>query len=317
MGKGDRDNKSPAFVNTSLAAVKSLCDYYDVHVNWKRIKAQAPKNKTVSSDRPRSIEEIRKLLGVSDHRFKAATLIYASSGMRLEGLMKCRLRQVVPLNNGCARILVYEKSTEEYWTFVSPEAYRALQDYLEVRKKAGESISKETTLVRDSWDLEGKEKLDPSIPHEITTEGFASEFRRGWIRAGVRGIGSKTSYRHEFKTVHGFRKFFETQAARAISYQDVQILKGRIYSYYKPSLQYLEDQYAKAVPFLTISETIQVKQEVERKDKETTEQVRDLRLSLLEREHELNIIREELHLFRKDAEEWRNVIAKLKERNKL
>ena len=65
--------------------------------------------------------------------------------------------------------------------------------------------------------------------------------------------------RYEFKQIHGFRKFFKTNAERAIKTIDVERLIGHAESYYRPSEEYLLGQYEKAVPHLTISEAAELR----------------------------------------------------------
>jgi hypothetical protein len=62
--------------------------------------------------------------------------------------------------------------------------------------------------------------------------------------------------RHEFKTAHGFRKFFKTQAEQCMLAANVELLLGHDLglssSYYKPREKDLLSDYLKAVPNLTI-----------------------------------------------------------------
>ncbi len=62
--------------------------------------------------------------------------------------------------------------------------------------------------------------------------------------------------RHQFKTVHGFRKFFKTQAEQHMNSAKVEILMrhdlGVFKSYYKPQEKEVLEDYLKAVKNLTI-----------------------------------------------------------------
>ena len=53
------------------------------------------------------------------------------------------------------------------------------------------------------------------------------------------GGGSGSGNHYEFKRIHGFRKYFKTNAERAIKTIDVEKLIGHTDSYYKPSEEYL------------------------------------------------------------------------------
>lgn len=59
---------------------------------------------------------------------------------------------------------------------------------------------------------------------------------------------SKNGY--EFKQVYGFRKYFKTNTERACKTIDVEKLMGHAENYYKPSKNYLLEEYIKAIPTL-------------------------------------------------------------------
>jgi len=65
--------------------------------------------------------------------------------------------------------------------------------------------------------------------------------------------------RHEWKTVHGFRKFFKTRAEQVMKPANVEVLMGHSMgisdSYYRPSDKDMLDDYLKAVDLLTINTT--------------------------------------------------------------
>ena len=69
---------------------------------------------------------------------------------------------------------------------------------------------------------------------------------------------TKGQKRHEFKTVHGFRKFFKTQAEQTMKAANVEMLMGHDIdvskSYYKPNEKIVMVDYLKAVKHLTILE---------------------------------------------------------------
>ena len=65
--------------------------------------------------------------------------------------------------------------------------------------------------------------------------------------------------RHEWKTVHGFRKFFKTRAEEVMKPANVEVLMGHSMgisdSYYRPSDKDILDDHLTAVYLLTINTT--------------------------------------------------------------
>lgn len=50
-----------------------------------------------------------------------------------------------------AKLLIYADEPEEYYTFITPEAYRAINDWMDFRSSYGEIITEESWLMRDFW----------------------------------------------------------------------------------------------------------------------------------------------------------------------
>jgi len=76
-----RDKIRGSTISARLAELKSFLDFYEVQLNWKRVKSAAPPSHMISNDRPPTVEEIRTLLKYADGRDKAIILCMASSGV--------------------------------------------------------------------------------------------------------------------------------------------------------------------------------------------------------------------------------------------
>ncbi len=48
-------------------------------------------------------------------------------------------------------MVIYAEEEDEYYTFVTPEAYNALKDWIDFRAGYGEKITGESWLMRDLW----------------------------------------------------------------------------------------------------------------------------------------------------------------------
>ena len=80
----------------------------------------------------------------------------ASGGFRFGAWDYLRWKHVSPITNEkgevmAAKLLVYADEPEEYYTFITPEAYSALKDWMDFRSSYGEKITGESWLMRDLW----------------------------------------------------------------------------------------------------------------------------------------------------------------------
>jgi integrase len=80
------DGVARATKSLRLAAIVTFYSINDVTLNRKRLgKFLGPRQKRVK-DRPYTLEEISKMLAVSDERMRCVILILTSTGMRIGGL---------------------------------------------------------------------------------------------------------------------------------------------------------------------------------------------------------------------------------------
>ena len=128
-------------------------------INWRRISKGLPKARNASNDRAPTIEEIRKLVEYPDRRIKPIVYAMASGGFRLGGWDYLQWKHVSPINSEnakdseviAAKLIIYADEPEEYYTFITPEAYYALKNWMDFRASYGEKITGESWLMRDLW----------------------------------------------------------------------------------------------------------------------------------------------------------------------
>lgn len=270
-------------------SIKLLLDMNDIGLNWKKITRGIPKGRSYAQDRAPTIEEIRRLLEYPDRRIKPIVLTMASSGIRLGawdylkwGHIQSRLRGKETV---AARVLVYAGTPEEYPTFISPEAYEELKEWIEFRQQQGEKITAESPVMRNLWDT-----AEPSgaifRPKRLRSAGLKRLMERALWTQGLRQKLEPGRRRHEFQTDHGFRKFYKSNTERAMKSLHVEILMGHSVgladNYYRAPEQELLESYLSALPFLTISETNELRRQ---DDQKMTERIvaRDKKVLELER----------------------------------
>jgi len=163
-----------------------------------------------------------------------------------------------------AKLVVYAGEPEQYYTFITFEAYLELEKWTDLRKRHGENISEDSWLLRDIRETRNKKYSElnkqASNPSRFNSTGVKTMLSRAWHHQGIWTPLNTNEKRHEFKLAHGFRKFFETRTQQAVKHNNVQILMGHSSSmdlsknYYKPTEKEVLDDYLKAVDLLTFSQ---------------------------------------------------------------
>jgi hypothetical protein len=127
----------------------------DIPVSWKKITRGLPKVRSFANDRAPTIEEIKKMTEYPDRRIKAIIFTMASCGMRLGAWNYLRWKDIEPIYKNdrvvAAKISVYSGEEDEYFSFITPEAFYELERWIIYRKEAGEKIDKNTWVMRQLW----------------------------------------------------------------------------------------------------------------------------------------------------------------------
>lgn len=260
-----------------VKVIRVFCRMNDIEnlVPWNKIKITMPKVKQFADDRSPTIEEIRKLVEFSDPRIKPLVYLMSSSGIRLGAIDYLRWKDIVPLYDEddytkdytkviAAKLIVYPGEPEQYYTFISPEAYSSLLNWMNFRESHGEMVTGDSWVFRNMWEMRNirfseLNKL-ASDPIKFGSTGVKTLLSRAWHIQGVWPELKDGKKRHDFKLAHGFRKFFETQTQKVMNHNNVKILMGHSSSmglsknYYKPTEKDVLQDYLKAIPSLTVEE---------------------------------------------------------------
>ena len=153
---------------------------------------------------------------------------------------------------------------------------------MDFRASFGEEITGESWVLRNTW-----QKVRPRYGHRIGLARYPKQFKSTGIKTlvgralQIQGIRPKLTLvngrkNHDWKTLHGFRKFFKTQTERTMKSLNVEILMGHDIgladSYYRPTEQELLKDYLSSVDLLTIHED---KTKLEKQIKELNEKRTD------------------------------------------
>lgn len=263
----ERKEISPSTIPNYFKAVKLFCEANHVgrNVVWKLVSKTMPRAFHAADDRAPTLEEIQRLMEFPDRRIKPLVLILVSSGIRIGAFEILKWKHIIPRYNKdtneivSAKITVYPGDREQYYSFLTPEAYNSTKEWMDYRSACSEDISGESIVMRDIWqkdDEEGISKLRP-----LNTFAITRLLNRAWQSQKIRPKLEKGFKRHEFKTAHCFRKYFKTQMEQArVPSIKVELLPGHSLgvtdSYARFSEEQMLQDYLTGSEFLTINQTV-------------------------------------------------------------
>lgn len=243
--------------------IRLFCEEIEppIALNWKKLARRVPKGRRAANDMPPSLQDIRSTLSYSDRRTKPAGLIMVSSGCRIGAFEYLNWGHIEPIKKSeivAAKIRIYAGTNEEYFAFITPEAYRAVEEYLNYRESEGEKIKDDSPVMRDLIRGDRWGKANPAQVTRLKANGVKRLIEDALKTQRVRGKLPEGKRRHVFQANHGFRKFFKSICERKMKSLHVEILMGHSVgladNYYRPQEEELLEEYLKAVPELTIFE---------------------------------------------------------------
>jgi hypothetical protein len=276
-----RKEISAGTLKTMWVPIKTFMDAFDDvadMIKWKRVSKSLPHMKTYSNDRIPTIEELRRLVEYPDRRIKAIVYTMCSSGIRIGAFDFLKWKHVTPITNEktgellAAKLLVYAEEPEQYFTFITPEAFNAIKAWMDFRKLYGEVINGESWIIRNNFavaDLKRERTTTPAAASKkrggnnrrtttlkrLDNKSIGRLLMRALYEQGLRESLEEGKTRHEFKAAHGFRKYFKTRAEQVMNRLNVEYLLGHSIglnsNYYRPTEQELLTDFLKAVPSLT------------------------------------------------------------------
>ena len=174
-----------------LKTIKFFCETTEISIPWKKITRGLPKGKRYADDRAPTLEEIKKIIEYPDRRIKPVVYTMASSGIRVGAWDYLRWHHIHPIIKGdeliAAKMVVYAGETDEYFTFITVEAYNSLKSWMEYRKECGEKVTRDSWVMRNLWDTtRPREKGVITEPRKLTSIGIKRLVERALWAQGVR-----------------------------------------------------------------------------------------------------------------------------------
>lgn len=127
-----------ATLSNFVKAIKIFCEMSDIAIPWKKITRGLPRASQSANDRAPDINEIRKLIEYPDRRIKPIIYTMVSSGIRIGAWDSLQWKHISPITDESdivmsAKIVVYAGDPEEYYSFITQEAYSSLKEWMDFR----------------------------------------------------------------------------------------------------------------------------------------------------------------------------------------
>jgi integrase len=298
---------SSSSTNLLAASLIHFFSINDVLLNRKKISKFIGEQQNKFEYRSYTHEEISKLLSILDERGKAAVLLMASTGMRVGGLAEIRLKHIQRCyiddfkENYVYKIIVYGSSSRhKHTTFSSPEAAKALDEYLNMRKRHNEKLKQDPetgnwtpgetpVIIRQFNKIELNHKVSPMKSSSITLM-ISQKLGQLGIRNNIvmpKPVDPKRVpglYRYNLHPCHSLRIFFVCQMQRARIDKTIrEMLVGHSTGldrfYLKMSDDEILQEFVKGIDALTIQNEHRLQKQLDHY-KRKSEEIQEIRQQL-------------------------------------
>jgi hypothetical protein len=184
-----------ATLRNFVKSIKLFCESSDIQIPWKKITRGLPRARQAANDRAPTIEEIQKLIEYPDRRIKPIVYVMVSSGIRLGAWDYLKWKHVIPFTDDkgeiiCAKLIVYAGDIEEYYSFVTAEAYHSVKEWMDFRASYGEKLTGESWVMRDIWQTTnvkyGAKWGLATVPKKLNSSAIKRMIERALWEQGIR-----------------------------------------------------------------------------------------------------------------------------------
>jgi len=281
------NGRSRTTINSSICSLQLFCETNDIELRWRKIRRLLPPQKKRSGSKAYTTEQVRKVLDFTPNiRNKAIIHFIAASGVRIGALPDLKIKHTREMPLGCKSVIIYSDEKEEYTAFLTSEASKALDAYLEKRSRDGEQLKPDSPLFRQNY------QIGIAKPKPLARVSIQAIIDRALRRAGLRF--GKDGTRRDIQLDHGFRKRWNTIVKTTDGMKI--ILAEKMFGHSTPTIPLDEtyvdstidklfEEYKKAIPELTIddSERLRIRNNVLETEKSELEKVKEDKVMLEDR----------------------------------
>lgn len=311
---------APLTVKSYLTSVKSFYRFYDIEL------PNLPKNKTTTLQKNNKIpdkNDLQEVLKICDPLERAIVLVGASSGLGASEIISLKISDFKNGYNPQTGITTLKlrrhKTDVDFVTFLTPEASKAVLDYLEFRSrsvKTGE-IKRQTQLEKQKI-LSDENYLfcTRRVPNSYleNKDDELRKFNHYALMDLYRRLSEKAQKntpKNDFNLIrsHNLRKWFNSTLLNAgCDFFHCEEFMGHHLPatqehYFRANSEGLMKYYAKFIPFLTIEKSLDITDSPDFKRViEENEVLRAERLELEELREKINKIEENKKIIMKNIE---------------
>jgi hypothetical protein len=272
---------SYATIQFLVAPIFTCYQLNDVILNRKKVSRYLGEYKRVIKDGAYTTPQIGQMLQTADIRTRVIILLLCSTGARVGSLPGLVLGNLTKLpDHGLYRIVFYEGTNNEYYTFTTSECAAAIDNYLLYRQRCGEKLSfnegtnrwepSNTILIRRQFDI--NDVLQVRNPKPMAIDALRWALSSHLIKCGLRDVEHPTApdsskrVRKPISLSKGFRKhvistFIEANLNHEIRELIVDHATQLDQNYFRPTQEAVLQEYLKAEPYLMIDSAARLARE--------------------------------------------------------
>ncbi len=275
--------------NMYLAPLELFCSQNDIVLNFKKVKKMFPPRQKLTGEEPFTTQDVSRMLKNCNARWRAIVHFLASTGVRPGAIFDLRLGDTKEIGDCSMAATIYAGDPQEYWVFLTPEATKALKEYLDKRQFDGEKLGPDSPVFRNHY----REAMAWHNVAKISPSTFYTTLAKIQEKAGIRKRMTLTKARHDKRIVYGFRKRYNTilKLNKEVNSNIAEKLMGHKNGldgvYLTPTREECFAEFQRAMTGLTIddSERLRARNEKLEDEKKSLED-KELQVSLLKNELE-------------------------------